>query len=44
MIRDLEAEEHGVSYDRKMLQGWIDILKATLATRSGGDPRDQLSS
>jgi len=35
LLRDLQAQERVVSYDRKMLQGRIDILKAQLALRGG---------
>ena len=34
LIRELQSEERVVSYDRKMLQGHIDILKAKLAERT----------
>ncbi|HZR95908.1 MAG TPA: hypothetical protein VFA56_09445 [Gaiellaceae bacterium] len=40
LIRDLRAQEHAVSYDRKMLQGRIDILKAQLAVRDDAAEQD----
>src|SRR5581483_9714222 len=40
LIRDLQAQEHAVSYDRKMLQGRIDILKAQLAVRDDAAEQD----
>ena len=39
MIDDLEAKEHEVSYERRLLHGKIDILRAELVARlqqSGG--------
>lgn len=39
MIDDLEAQERGVSYQRRILHGKIDILRAELVARlqrSGG--------
>ena len=39
LIDDLEAQEHEVSYERRLLHGKIDILRAELVARlqhSGG--------
>ncbi len=33
MIDDLEAQERGVSYERRILHGKIDILRAELVAR-----------
>jgi hypothetical protein len=37
MIRDLQAQEHVESFDRKMLHGKIAILRAALVARLEGE-------
>jgi len=37
LISDLQAQERRESYERKILHGKIDILRAELVRRAGGD-------
>jgi hypothetical protein len=39
---EAEAEEEGISYLRRILHGRLDILKAELARRSGGDSEQDM--
>jgi hypothetical protein len=37
LIRELQREEHRVSYDRRIIHGKIAVLRAELARRSAAD-------
>jgi hypothetical protein len=41
LIRNLQRQEHQTSYERKILQGKIDILRAELSGRRGGGALDE---
>jgi CO dehydrogenase/acetyl-CoA synthase alpha subunit len=42
LIEELERRESEVSYERRMLQGKIDILRAERVARKRGTPEDEL--
>lgn len=42
LIEDLEHRESEVSYERRLLQGKIDILRAERVARKRGKPTDEL--
>jgi hypothetical protein len=42
LIDDLERRESDVSYERRMLQGKIDILRAERVARKRSKPEDEL--
>jgi hypothetical protein len=43
LIDDLERRESEVSYERRLLQGKIDILRAERVARKRGTPEDELA-
>jgi hypothetical protein len=43
LIEELERKESEVSYERRMLQGKIDILRAERVARRRGTPDDELA-
>ena len=43
LIEELERKESEVSYERRMLQGKIDILRAERVARKRSRPEDELS-
>jgi hypothetical protein len=43
LIDDLERQESDVSYERRMLQGKIDILRAERVARKRSKPGDELA-
>ena len=44
LIAELEGRESEVSYERRMLQGKIDILRAERVARKRGKPEDELAN
>ena len=44
LIEDLERQESEVSYERRMLQGKIDILRAERVARKRGKPENELAN
>ncbi len=42
LIEELERQESDVSYQRRMLQGKIDILRAERVARKRGKPEEEL--
>ncbi len=43
LIEELERRENEVSYERRLLQGKIDILRAERVARKRGKPDDELA-
>ena len=43
LIEELERKESEVSYERRMLQGKIDILRAERVARKRSKPEDELA-
>jgi hypothetical protein len=43
LIEELERKESDVSYERRMLQGTIDILRAERVARKRSKPEDELA-
>jgi CO dehydrogenase/acetyl-CoA synthase alpha subunit len=43
LIEDLERRESEVSYERRLLQGKIDILRAERVARKRGKPEEELA-
>jgi CO dehydrogenase/acetyl-CoA synthase alpha subunit len=43
LIEELERKESDVSYERRMLQGKIDILRAERVARKRSKPQDELA-
>ena len=44
LIEELEQRESEVSYERRLLQGKIDILRAERVARKRGTPEDELAN